>query len=355
MNKSKYNVVVGGSVQRTYLEGDLITRGVQIDRSYQNVLPAVRFNYDFSNTRHLRLDYETSVQEPTIQQLQPVIDNSDPLNLYVGNPQLRPTYSQSWRLNFTTFDPATFISFFSFVNVDYTTNAITNAQYIDSNLVRTTTPVNVDNSMSVSGNAQFSFPIQKLKSRFSLGGDYRNQRSINLLNETANTIHQQTLGGTARYNYRYNDIFDLSLSADLDHQLTSYEFNQPDQTFINSTYTAESNLTLLKNYQVSTSFEYLEYENRSTNYSQAIPLLNLSVSRFVLKNKAGELKLAVNNLLDKALGISQTASINYLERQTTNSLGRYFMLSFTYALNKQLNPMGMRRGGGMIRVMRPGG
>lgn len=353
MNKSKYNVVVGGSVQRTYLEGDLVTRDVQIDRSYQNVLPAVRFNYDFSNTRHLRFDYETSVQEPTIQQLQPVIDNSDPLNLYVGNPQLRPAYSQSWRLNFTTFDPATFISFFTFVNVDYTTNAITNAQYIDSNLVRTTTPVNVDNSMSISGNAHFSFPIQKLKSRFSLGGDYRNQRSINLLNEAANTIHQKTLGGTLRYNYRYNDIFDLNLSADLDHQLTSYEFNQPDQTFINSTYTAESNLTLLKNYQVSTSFEYLEYENRSTNFSQAIPLLNLSVSRFVLKNKAGELKLAVNNLLDKALGISQTASINYLERQTTNSLGRYFMLSFTYALNKQLNPMGMRRGGGMIRMMRP--
>jgi outer membrane receptor protein involved in Fe transport len=354
MNKSKYNLLIGGSVQRTYLQGFLKIQDVEIERSYQNLLPAVRFNYDFSTTKHLRFDYETSVQEPTIQQLQPVVDNSDPLNLYVGNPQLRPAYAQSWRLNFTTFDPTSFVSFFTFVDVDYTTNAITNAQQVSADFVRTTIPVNVDNNMSVRGNATVGFPIPKLKSRISVGGNYRNQKSINLLNEEASTINQQTAGGEIRYNFTYKEIFDLSLSADIDHQLTNYEFNQPDQAFINSTYTAESNLTFLKNYQLSSNFEYLEYENENSNYKQTIPLLNLSVSRFILKNKTGEIKLAVNNLLDKALGVNQTASINYLERQVTNSLGRYFMLSFTYSLNKQLNPMGMRRSGGarMMRIMR---
>jgi outer membrane receptor protein involved in Fe transport len=184
-------------------------RMLRLNRSYQNLLPAVRFNYDFSTTKHLRFDYETSVQEPTIQQLQPVIDNSDPLNLYVGNPQLRPAYSQSWRVNFTTFDPTSFISFFAFVDVDYTSNAITNAQQISPDFVRTTMPVNVDNNMSVNGNATFSFPIPKLKSRLSVGGNYRDQKSINLLNEEASTINQQTAGGTVRYNFTYKEIFDL--------------------------------------------------------------------------------------------------------------------------------------------------
>jgi outer membrane receptor protein involved in Fe transport len=329
---------------------------VQISRSYQNVLPAVRFNYDFSTSRHLRFDYETSVQEPTIQQLQPVVDNSDPLNLYVGNTALRPAYVQSWRLNYMTFDQVTFVSFFVFANIDYTTNALTTAQYIDQNLVRTSTPVNVDNNLSMSGNASFMFPVTKLKSRFTVGSTYRNQRSINLLNDVANTIHQETAAGNLRYNFRYNDIFDLSLTANKNYQLTRYEFEQPQQTFINSTYTAESNLTLLKNYQLNAELEYLEYENRSTSFSQAIPLLDLAISRFILKNKSGEIKFSVNNLLDKALGINQTASSNYLERETINSLGRYFMVSFTYALNKQLNPMGMRRGPGgpMIRINRGG-
>ena len=112
-------------------------------------------------------------------------------------------------------------------------------------------------------------------------------------------------------------------------------------------------LTLEKKYLLSASFEYLVYESKSANFHQDIPLLNLSLSRFVLKNNSGEIKFAVNNLLDKALGVNQTSSVNYIERTVTNSLGRYFMVSFTYALNKQLNPMGgMRRGGGMMRVIR---
>jgi hypothetical protein len=74
----------------------------------------------------------------------------------------------------------------------------------------------------------------------------------------------------------------------------------------------------------------------------------LSVSRFMLKNNAGELKLGVNNLLDQSNSVSQSSGENYIQQQTTNNLGRYYMLSFTYALNKHLNPMGGRggRGGG---------
>jgi hypothetical protein len=358
MNRQKYNFAVGGSLQSTRLRGDLesndgVNERTTIDRPYQNVLPNFRFNYDFSTTRHLGFDYETSVQEPNIQQLQPVVDNSDPLNLYVGNPQLRPAYSQSWRLNFNTFNPMNFMSFFMFADVDYSTNAITNAQTQgpSTNFVRTTTPVNVASSMSMMGNIALSFPINKIKSRLSISGNYRGNRSINVLNDVQSTILQQSTGGTIRYNYRYKEIFDISLSGNQNFQITDYEANQQDQLFVNSTYSAEANLTILKNYQLSSTFEYLDYENDATNYRQQIPLLDISLSRFFLKNKTGELKLSASNLLDKALGVNQTASSNYIQRETTNSLGRYFMISFIYSLNKQLNPMGMRRGGG-IRIMR---
>jgi hypothetical protein len=352
MNRSKYNFTVGGSLQQTFLKGFFELLNAPITRDFQNLLPTVRFNYDFATSKHLNFDYETSVQEPSIQELQPVVDNSDPQNIYEGNPNLRPAYAQSWRLNFNTFNPANFMSFFTFVDVDYVTNAITNSRSIDEQRISTTKPVNVDNNMSVVGNATVSFPINAIKSRFSIGGNIRNRRSINVLEDVASTISQNSAGGNFRYSYRYKEIFDLSLSARLDRQLTAYEFQNNDQIFLNNNYTAETNVTVLKNYQLSGSFELLQYENKNNNYSQTIPLLNLSISRFMLKNKAGELKFAVNNLLDKALGVTQTANLNYIERQTTNSLGRIFMVSFTYALNKQLNPMGMRRGGQMMRIIR---
>lgn len=352
MNRTKYNVTVGGALQQTYLQGYLELRDVEILRDYQNILPSVRFNYEFSSSKRLSFDYETSVQEPSIQELQPVIDNSDPMNIYEGNPALRPAYSQSWRMNFTTFNAVNFMSFFAFLDVDYITNSITNSRSINEQFISVTQPVNVDNNMSVMGNASLSFPVNKIKSRFTFGANVRNRRSINLLNDIASTINSQSAGGNIRYSFRYKEIFDLGLSARIERQLTDYEFQQNDQIFLNNNYTAETNLTILKNYQLSSNFEILQYENQNNNYNQTIPLLNLSVSRFLLKNKTGELKFAVNNLLDKALGVSQTANLNYTERQTTDSLGRIFMVSFTYSINKQLNPMGMRRGGQMMRIMR---
>ncbi len=347
MNRTKFNITGGVSYQQTNLRGNLEAPFEDIDRTFTNALPAVRFNYDFSGTRNLRIDYETSVQEPTIQQLQPVIDNNDPLNIYVGNPGLRPSYNQSWRINFTTFNPVSFVSFFAFVNVDYTTNAITNAQYINDQLIRTTRPVNVANNLSALGNANLSFRVRKINSRLSLGTNLRNLQSISILNDTENEIDQWTKAGSVRYTYQYKEIFDMSLSAQLTHQQTKYEFEQPDQSNFNQTYTAEANVSFLKNYQLAGNLEYLVYQDPANNYRQEIPLLSFSFSRFLLKNNTGELKLSVNNVFDKALGISQRATSNYFERTTSNSLGQYFLLSFTYALNKHLNPMGMRRGGRM--------
>lgn len=355
MNRQKYNFVAGVSYQSTNLKGDLISRNASIDRTFENVLPVFRFNYDFSNFKHLRLEYETSMQEPTIQQLQPVVDNSDPLNLYVGNPALKPAYSHSGSLNFTTFDPAKFINLFAFLRGTYTTNSIIYSQTVNEDLVRLTTPVNVKDNLNLSANVNFGFPVKKINSRFNVGPTASASHAINILNLQESAVHQQTVGGSARYNFTYEEIFTLDLSANLSHQQTEYEFDtQQDQVFFNQTYTAEANLNFLKNYSFNSGFDYLIYNSQTTDFEQVIPLWNISVSRFVMKNKAGEIRIAVNNLLDKSLSVSQSATANYLQQETTNNLGRYFMVSFIYALNKQLNPMGgMRRpGGGRMMMIR---
>ncbi|MBT1706054.1 outer membrane beta-barrel protein [Chryseosolibacter indicus] len=350
--RSNYNFLIGGSFQLTNLSGEMELQDADISRSFQNVLPALRFNYDFSSTKHLIFNYETSVQEPSIQQLQPVLDNSDPLNLYVGNAKLRPAYSQVWRLMYTTFNPAKLVNFFASVNLDYTTNAITNAQYIDEQLVRTSTPVNVENNMNFSSNFNLGFPLEKLKSRLDFSVNFSNQKTIAVLNDLQNEIYQYVMGGVARYNFTYKEVFNLDLSADLSRQLLQYQFDQPNQTFTNLTYVAQATLSFLQNFQFGANFEYLTYENKATNFNPKIPLLNLSLSKLMLRDNKGELRFSVNNMLDEAMGVSQTATINYLEQQTTNSLGRYFTISFIYSLNKQLNPMGRVPRGNAIRMRR---
>ena len=127
--------------------------------------------------------------------------------------------------------------------------------------------------------------------------------------------------------------------------------------FRSKTYSAETTFSILKNFQFNASYDYYRYDSKTTSFSQSIPILNMWLSRFLLKGNAGELKVGVSNLLNKNLGVTQTATVNYLQQETTNNLGRYFMVSFTYALNRQLNPFGGggggRRGpgGGGMRMM----
>lgn len=367
INRESYSLTVGAGFQQTVLDGEIIRpldQAAIIDRTFENFLPSVHFNYDFDNNVRVRADYETSMNAPTIQQLQPTRDVNNFPNIYEGNPNLKPSYQHSLRLNFSKFDPVSFISLFAFVNANYTKDAITNSQsYNSTDSIRTTItkPLNVDDNVNISGNANVSFPLAKLLSRLSIGINARGQQSINvsrelvdeeLMSSTEASINQLTLGGNIRYTFTYKEIFDLSLSTNLSHQKTHYESsNTEDQKYFNRTYSTEGNFNFLKYYKLSGTFNYSQYETQSDNSTISIPMLNLSFSRYFLKANAGELKFLVNNVLDKNLGVTQTANVNYFERQTMNSLGRYYMVTFTYAINKHLNPMGGGNRGGGRRMM----
>lgn len=353
INRNKYSLTLGTSMQSTSLHGDIISTGESImPPTYNNFLPMAHFNYELASTKNLSIDYETTVQEPSITQLQPIVNNSDPLNQTIGNSKLRPAYQHSVRTNFTLFNPASFVNFFAFVNATYTQNAITYAQSIDSRGVRISKPINVSSNKSVRANASVSFPLNPNGSRISLSANTNQQFGINILNDVESEIAQNTLASTLRYSYRYKEIFDWEVSGTISRNATDYEFNTSNnQLYYNNTYRTEGNVTFLKNYQLSSSFELLIYDSKSTDFAQQVELWNVAISRYVLKNRAGEIKVSANNLLDNNFGVDQTANINYIERTNTNNLGRYFLLSFTYAINKQLNPMAGRRPSGGMRMM----
>lgn len=358
VNRQKYNLGIGATYQVTTLDGatSQISGGVlqrlPVTRTFENFLPSVRVNYDFSSNKHLRFDYETSMLEPTIQQLQPVINISDPLNISVGNPTLKPAYVHTATANYTGFDPARMTNLFAIVTGTYMQNAITFAQVVDpTTLIRNTRPENTDYSFTFNSNINLGLRFRELNSRINIGPTLRFDQSINLLNNLPNKITQRTLGGTIRYNYTLKEILIVDLRTNLSNQQTDYENGaQQGQNFFNRTFAAELSVRFLKHYHFNPDFEYLVYDSRSTNFSQSIPLLSMYVSRSILKNNAGELKFGVSNLLDRNVSIVQTANSNFFQREVNNNLGRYFMLSFTYLLNKQLNPMG--GGGGGRRAMR---
>jgi len=99
----------GFNFQSTRLEGENKTglSDFLVDRSFFNFLPSARMRYSFSTSRNLNFDYDTGIREPSISQLQPQVDNSNPLNIYQGNPDLKPEYQHRLNLRFISFSQFT--------------------------------------------------------------------------------------------------------------------------------------------------------------------------------------------------------------------------------------------------------
>ncbi len=340
LNRDMFNLTIGSGIQNTVLSGEIITREVEIKESYFNFLPVVRFNYDFTSTKRLSANFETSVNEPGLSQLQPLVNNRDPLNIYEGNPDLRPSYRNRLSLRYNSFDPITSFGFFTFLTADYNMNPITNSVTVDQQLVRRIMPVNTDHDLSLRGNFNVNFNVSSLNTRVTLGSTLSHRQSTDILNDISQRINNNLLSGNIRLNFRPGDNFDTYLSANLNHQLTTYEFSTLEQAYLNQTYSMETNWNFLDNYRLSLAARYMKYEGRTSAFDQDIPMLEFGFSRRFLKSNSGELRLSGYNLLNRDLGVTQSADANYIERQVTNSLGRYFLLTFTYSLNRSLNVFG---------------
>jgi hypothetical protein len=178
---------------------------------------------------------------------------------------------------------------------------------------------------------------------FSTGVTRKN--SINVLNDISQDITNTTINGNIRFNFRHKEILEANLSTSLSHQLTAYQFTDANQSFSNANHSLDFSINFLKGFTFRNNFNYSIYKGQTDDFDQKIPMLDLSLARTLLKKKALEMKFSVTNELNRNIGVTQNADVNYLERSVTNNLGRYWMLTATYSLNQQLNPMaGGRRG-----------
>ncbi len=344
-NQKKYNFSTGLSVQNAHLEGKLLLLDNKISKNFQNILPNMHFNYDFQQTQHLRIDYETNFQEPSINQLAPITDNRNPLNIYVGNPDLKPEYSHRISTNFMSFNQLAFTSFFSSINFTYTTNKINDAQQISELLVRTSQPINVKDDYALNGDISYGFRIKPIKLRVEISENLMHNRGINFINNQENRTKGLRANTRLRLSYQ-SDNFDISTETKIGYNQTQYSVNpEMNQNYFNNIYSTDLNWTIHKNLVFSSDFDYTTYTGLANGYNQKIPLWGASLSTYFLKNRKGELKVSVNDLLNRNTGISRVAQLNYVQDERITTLGRYFLLSFTYSLkgfNSSKNSGGVR-------------
>lgn len=335
---------LGASLQNSNLHGDLILRNQIIEKTYNNPVFNGRLRYSFTTSKSMDVSYNTNIREPSMTQLSPIPDNSNPLNIFIGNPDLKPQYAQRMNVNFRNFNQLTFRSFFMSAGLNYTTDNITNlVEYDEVTLAQTRTPINYGNNVGVNAMANYGFRIRPISTRFSISTFDNISRSQTLINNIDNITNTFMSTNTLRADITPGDNFNLSLSARVSFNHTTYSQNtQLNPNYINQGYTADLEWIFPGILSLTSAMDYSVFRYATTADVQKVPLWNASVFRTIFNNKRGEIRFSINDILGKNTVISQTASGNSFTEQRTNALGRYFLLSFTYNING-----GAPAGGGM--------
>ncbi|TDO19479.1 outer membrane beta-barrel family protein [Pedobacter duraquae] len=357
----KYVLNLGLAVQNTDRENDNLTTGNVFNQNFTNLTPTAQFRYTFSNSKRLRINYRGTTQQPSISQIQPVPDNSSTQTIALGNPDLRPSFSNNLSIFYNNFDFAHFRSLFLFANLTQTSNAFGNSQATildqtsDNYGKIAVTPVNVGGVYSGNAFASLGLPIikeNKLNINITLGSNYA--RGVNFTTNTSNvSVKNITNDFSFTNGYKFVaglDKFDLTAGINGSLNRATYSAN-PGQ---NTTYyvlnpTADVGYLFPGNIRLAADVNYYQNTGRAEGFNTKYTLLNSYISRQFFKNK-GTFKFSVNDLLNQNQGTTTTSANNTITNLNYNVLKRYFLFSFTYSLGNMMSGRGNQQGMGM-----PGG
>ena len=337
LNQKKYNFSTGFSLQDAILKGNNTntSTNTKIQQEFKDILPSAMFVYNFSQMQNLRFNYRTSTNQPTLTQLQPVRDQSNINNQTIGNPDLRRSYTHNINLTYFSSKILAQRNFFALLNAQVINNSIVNYDSILPSRAILSTPVNANGAYRVNATANYGFGIKQIYSRINFGINGGISNNISYSNGLLNTTLIKSVGPSFTYTYSLDEVVDLNLFARHAYSNTNNAINKALNTnYLTRVYSADLTNYLPLDIVLNQSINYTINEGRAAGFNTAVPIWNASLSKFFLKNKRAEIKISAFDILNKNAGISRNVSQNQIVDQSYNVINQYFLVGFTYSLQK---------------------
>ncbi len=375
--KDKFRAQLGAAINPTN------TYNKTNEKTYSNKVvnwsPQAMLSYEMTQNSNVRIFYFGNSSQPSTSQLMPVPDNSDPLNISLGNPYLKPYFNHNIRARFGYTNKKTFTSVNANVRAGFVENALTNAQWYDKAGVRYSIPVNGPMKPSLNGQLFVNSPFGKsgfsIFSMTSLNynesesyvgtNNFRDTKADMYYNmETAVFDHElfhkdfpaldkaedmfsvnrnQTLGFSQNIRLTYrNDFVELNAGARTRMNKSWYTMNNEVKPTWNNTVNGSMNWTIPGGINIIADARYNWYEGYTTAQEDEV-ILNAEITKLLFKKKF-TLALKAYDILGQSKNLSVSDSSNYHMESRNNTLGRYVIVSLTYRFGNFAG--GGRRGPG---------
>ncbi|MEO7445924.1 MAG: outer membrane beta-barrel protein [Ferruginibacter sp.] len=344
--EKKYNYSLGLAVQPATISSTSVTAKNNFTQHLVNYYPVVRFAYNFSRSRSFNVNYNGNSNQPSYSQLQPVYDYSNPQYITVGNPGLKPEFTNTFSMRYNNFDFVTGDVFFGNLSASFTqdkivTNSISRGPGVQENRY-----LNSDGYFTLNAFYNISKPYQGRKYVFNLGGNIAYFNNIGFSNNLKNTGRNYVVGQRLAVDVKLKKWLETSGGVNVSYNKSDYSLlKQFNSNTVAWTFSHNSRVFLPKDFILTYDLD----KTINTGYAQSVNanpfIINASLEKQVIKKPNLSLKLQAFDLLDENTNLGRTVTGNYITDTRTNKLGRYVLLTAIIRLSKfqgQAPQQGMR-------------
>ncbi|WP_276481310.1 outer membrane beta-barrel protein [Paraflavitalea pollutisoli] len=309
--------------------------------SFNNFFPSANVNWTLGSNGNLRFNYWGNTQAPSIDQIQPVADNSDQSNIRIGNPDLKQSFRSRFNLNYNKFQILSETSIWASVNFSTVQNDFSSMTTVNNGM-RVTKPVNVSGNYNISGYFDYGKKIKAINTTIGPSVSASKSRNINFIDGLENTNNNYSYGfGVSAWGQKEKK-YQFSIRPELRYNESKSSL-RPDVVtkYWTQTYDADLTVYLPWKLEIGTDVSVnIRQKTDAFDRNNNVVRWNGRLERKILKKDAGRLRFSAFDILNQNIGFDRSINSNFINERTYDTFQRYFMLSFIWNFNKNGQPMG---------------
>jgi hypothetical protein len=325
-----FSVRPTSSQNKTYRAGDLVS---DLTQNVINYAPVAQFNFRWSRSHTLEVRYNGVTNQPSMEQLSPVVDVSNPTNIRYGNPDLKPSFTHEVTSRYQRANPERARSLNASASVRYLTNAVVSSSFENEAGIRESTFENVSGNWNSNGNVTINVPLRNLRYSVFSTSEIRYNHTSGFIDREINVSNRTDLSQELGLNYR-TDVFNFSIRGNVSTNTVNNSLDKTrNQEFYNYGGRADGRLFLPWDLTVASDIVYSASSGYTDGFNINEWMWNASVQKSLFRKKNGTLGFNMYDILQQRRNISRSVTANYIRDTTTNVITSFFMVSFSYRFN----------------------
>ncbi|MEO8413503.1 MAG: outer membrane beta-barrel family protein [Ginsengibacter sp.] len=327
----KIKINIGSGFGFTNFDLKDLTFDKDYSRDYVNFYPSANFTYTYKPNHGLRINYNGNTTQPTINELQPLRNNNDYFNQYIGNPDLKPSFTNSFNVSHNSYNFLKDIWMYQSFDIRLTSNSITNNRIISVDSGKTTTqPINTNGNLSLDFYGGFGFKIKKIDTRVNFSPRFSYNKYADIIN-SVKSYSKTVAPGISMYISKQKDKkYDFSIGDEFNYN--SNTTSQNDTKIHYNTNTLSFNATVYYKKIWSLLSDLQLYSRQKTaNFGS-----NLNSNQWgarlqrTFKDNEFTAYISVHDILNDNIGVDRSFYSNTYTQVTNDRLKRYFMIGFEW-------------------------